>query len=163
MSPFKQILNTIADQSEMMGLNGFAMVLVTYMVLSWLICVVAAFCKVKEVQLYVGMIAMGLTLVVALTLGGLCRNFYPQLAASFTPSGLFLFSALVGILVCSVPAVQYFWQVPYWKGLFCVLGGVMILSVVYITFQVLAHPVEQLPARLAVPLFEKGAPGLSLR
>lgn len=163
MSPFNQILHTLASQSEIFGMDGIAVELVTYLILSWLICVIAAYLKVKEVQLYVGMIAMGLTLVVALSLGGLCRNLYPELAASFTPSGLFLFSGLVGILVCSAPVIQYFWQVPYWKGLTCVLGGIVILAALYITFQVLAHPMEQLPARLAVPLFQKGGPGLLLR
>jgi hypothetical protein len=142
-----------------MGLDGFGTILILYFVLSWLVCVAAAFAKVKEVKYYVGLISMGVTLLVALVLGGLCRNFYPDLAASFTPGGLFLFSLLVGLLVCSVPLIQYFWDVSYLHAVACVVGGIIILSVAQLAFQLIAHPVEQLPARLSVPLFQDHQPG----
>ncbi|WFB37410.1 hypothetical protein P3T73_06510 [Kiritimatiellota bacterium B12222] len=158
MNSFNQILTSLSDQSEMLSLDGFVWVVLFYLVLSWLVCVSGAFLKVRETQFYVGLVSMGLTLVVALMLGGLCRNFLPELAASFTPSGLFIFSIMVGLLVCSVPLIQFFWNISYWRGLACVLCGVGVLATGLVAFQMFAHPVEQLPARLAIPLFQKDAP-----
>jgi hypothetical protein len=159
MSTLSQLIETLSAQGQRMGLDGFGTILVLYFILSWLVCVAGAFAKVKEVQFYVGLISMGVTLLVALVIGGLCRNFSPDLAASFTPGGLFLFSLVVGLLVCSVPLIQYFWDISYWHGLACVVGGICIMAAGLLVFQLLAHPVDQLPARLSVPLFQDHQPG----
>ncbi|MGA0333890.1 MAG: hypothetical protein ACO3N7_03795 [Kiritimatiellia bacterium] len=160
MNTFQSTLSFFGGESLVFKLDGFAMVVMAYLLLSWLICVVAAFFKVKEVQYYVGLISMGLTLLVALVLGGLCRNFLPELAAFFTPSGLFLFGALAGLLVCAVPVIQYFWDISYWHSLACVVGGILILAGAIVVFQIMAHPGEITPARFAVPLFQNGTSGL---
>lgn len=160
MTSLNQILSSFSGQGEILTLDGFAVVLMVYLIVSWLVCVVAAFFQVREVKYYVGLISMGLTLLTALLLGGLCRNLLPGLASSFTPGGLFLFSALIGLLVCSVPVVQYFWSISYWRGLACVVGGIFILAGAVLLFQVLAHPNDSIPARLSVPLFQKSGPGM---
>ena len=162
MNSLNYILNIFSGQGQILSLDGFALVLIGYLLLSWFVCVAAAFLKVKEVQYYIGLISMGLTLMIALVLGGLFRNFLPDLANSFTPGGLFLLSSVVGILVCSVPVIQYSWNISFWRGLACVVVGICVLFGAVILFQVLAHPNEPIPARLSVPLFQKGGPGLSL-
>ena len=155
-----QLLSFLDGSGFSFELDGFAMVLIAYLLLSWLVCVVAAFCNVKEVQYYVGLISMGITLLASLLLGGLCRNFLPDLASSFTPGGLFFFGAVAGLLVFSAPMIQYFWEISYWHSLACVVGGVVILVGVYFIFQILANPGEITAARFAVPLFQKGIPDL---
>jgi len=150
------LFQTLTDQGIAAGFDSFSSVLILYLLMSWMICIAAAFCKVKEVTYSAGLIAMGLSLMVAFVIGGLFRNYYPDLAASFTPAGLFSFSLLVGLLVCCVPLVQFFWDISYWRGMACVVGGIAILLVAYVGFQVIVRPPEQLPARLSVPLFQDG-------
>lgn len=156
MNSFNQILSIFSGQGPALRLDGFALVLVVYLLLSWLVCVMAAFLKVKEVQYYVGLIAMGLTILMALVLGGLCRNLLPDLASSLTPGGLFLFGAVVGVLVCSVPVIQYSWNVSYSRGLACVVCGILLLVGVVVVFQILTDPSESIQARFSGPLFPKG-------
>ncbi len=155
MASFNDILNSFSGQGQALSLDGFALVLVVYLILSWLICIMAAFLKVKEVRYYVGLVSMGLTILMALVLGGLCRNFLPDLAASFTPRGLFLFGALAGVLVCSVPVIQYFWNISYSRGLACVVCGVLVLAGAVFVIQLLADNNEPIRAKLSSPWLQK--------
>ncbi|MDF3128506.1 hypothetical protein P0Y35_04800 [Kiritimatiellaeota bacterium B1221] len=156
MNALNDILNSFSGDGQALSLDGFALVLVVYLVLSWLICIMAAFLKVKEVRYYVGLVSMGLTILMALVLGGLCRNFLPDLAASFTPRGLFLFGAFAGVLVCSVPVIQYFWNVSYSRGLACVVCGVLVLVGAVLVVQLLADSNEPIRARLSAPWMKNG-------
>lgn len=144
-------------------LSGFTGVLAIAGVLclfSWLICVAAAFCKVKDVQFTVGFLATGTAMLIAFLLTGLCRTFLPEVASSFTPSGLFLIAAVASSLVCSVPLIQYFWNLSYCRGLAIVGGAVGILVASLVMFHLMLHPAETLPARLSIPLFQENQPGL---
>jgi len=160
MTSFNQIINSFTNQSAILSLDGFALVLMLYLFLSWLVCVAAAFLKVKDVRYYVGLISMGATLLLALLLGGISKDVFPALAATLTPGGLFLFSALVGVLVCSAPVLQFIWDISYWRGVACILGAIVILAGALIAFHFLANPSEPLQARLSVPLFHKGGASL---
>lgn len=128
--------------------------LAMYFLAGWLITFAAAFCKVREPRYTVGLLSLGMTLILSLVLSGLCRHFFPDLALSFTPGGLLLFSALIGLLVFSVPLLQVFWRTHYFQGAASMIGGLVLFLLLFVAFQMLSHPIDTLPARLAFPLFE---------
>ena len=134
--------------------GSVGMVLVLYFICSWLICFTAAFCKVRSPRYYVGLLCLGMSILVSLLLAGICRYYLPDLAQSFTPSGLMLFCSLVGVMAFSVPLVQAFWRTGYLQGFACVMGGICLFFLMFVGFQLMTEPVENLPARFAVPLFE---------
>ena len=142
------------------GAAGLFAAIGLYVLISWLVCVSAAFFRVKEVQFSVGLISIGACMLTAFGLTGLCRTILPDVAASFTTSGLFLITAIAGAMICSVPLVQYFWNLTYSRGLFIIGGALAILMVCLVVFHLLLYPVESLPARFAVPLFQDHQPGL---
>jgi hypothetical protein len=134
--------------------GSVGVLLVLYFFGSWLICFAAAFLKVSNPRYYVALLSLGMSILVSLLLAGICRYYLPDLADSFTPSGLMLFSSLASLVVFSVPLLQAFWRVGYFQGFACMLGGILIFFSMFVGFQLLTEPVENLPARLAVPLFE---------
>jgi len=142
------------------GLAGVVLILGIYVFMSWMICVTAAFWRVREVQFGVGLLAMGVSLLGAFLLVGLCRSLMPDVAASFTPGGLFLISAVASALVLSVPLIQYFWSLSYIRGLGIVGGAVALLVSGLVVVHLFLYPVETLPARFSMPLFQDHQPGL---
>ena len=146
---------------DISGISGLLAILGLYVLLSWLVCVTAAFFKVREVHFGVGYFAMGASLLMAFLLMGLCKSLFPDLAASFTPSGLFMVSAVSGAFVCSVPLVQYYWNLSYRRGLMIICSAVGALIMTLVMLHMFFYPAESLPARFAAPLFQDHQPGLS--
>lgn len=153
-------LFTLILPEDASGVTGLLAVVGIYLFLSWLVCVAAAFCNVREVQYRVGLLAMGASMLTAFLLVGLCRTFVPDLAASFTPSGLFLLAGVSSALACSVPVVQYFWNLSYKRGLTIVGGAVAIFLMMLVGMHLLLYPAKTLPARFEIPLFQDHQPGL---
>jgi|GEM_PF-1286051 len=160
MNEVQEFTRVLFSDWSLSGSTSLALALFLYFFASWLVCFAAAFCRVRETNYYVGLLSVGLTLLVSMLLAGLCRYYVPDLANSFTPWGLLVFSSVVGVFVFSVPLIQSFWKTTYLQGLACMAGGILLFLGVMIATQVMVHPAESLPARLSVPLFEPYAPGM---
>jgi hypothetical protein len=158
MTEIKTFSDTLfADWSFSSSASGLIFVLL-YFTASWLVCVAGAFCKVRETQFYVGLLSVGMGLVVSFLLAGICRFYLPDLASSFTPWGLMIFSMLISALVFSVPLVQCFWQISYPRALMTLAGGYFLFLAVMLAVQVYMQPDVSLPARLKIPIFMDQTP-----
>lgn len=124
-----------------------------FLAASWSICFVAAFCQVRRTPMYVAMLSVGLAVLVSLIVAGLLRGYFPDLANEFTAWGLLMVSFVLTSLVFSVPLIQYFWQVGYFRGLCCLGGGFGLLLVAMLALQYTMQPVRSLPARPSIPIF----------
>lgn len=155
MNDVQSFTDTLFQTWNLNNPGSVAVAMTLYFLAGWLITLAAAFCKVREPRYYVGLLSLGLTLILSLLLSGLCRHYLPDLAKSFTPSGLMMFSSLIGLLVFSVPLLQVLWKTDYLQGAACLFGGIAIFLLLFVGFQMMTHPIESLPARLSVPLFEE--------
>ena len=126
-----------------------------FLVSSWSICFVGAFCRVKRTPMYVAMLSVGLAVLVSLILAGLTKGFFPDLANEFTPWGLLIVSFLLTSLVFSVPLVQCFWRTSYPQGFFCLAGGFGLLLLAMVTVQMTLQPVKSMSARPTIPIFSE--------
>lgn len=142
------------------GVASLMLVFGLFILLSWFLCIAGAFANVREVKFTVGVIAMGSSLFLTFVFMGLCRTLLPDLAASFTPSGLFMVCGIMGSLLCAVPLVQYFWELSYLRSFSVVAGAVAIMITGYVAINAMMYPVDTLPARLAVPLVQDHQPWL---
>ncbi len=147
------------------GLNSLGSVgvaVVFFLMAAGMICFFAAFCKVRDPKLVACLVALGGALVLTLMVSAGLRYFLPDLASSFTPTGLWLFSSLFGLFVVAVPILQALWNTSYLQGLACLAGGLFLFLLVVVGTRVFMTPDQDLPARiksLQVPLFEPHAPG----
>jgi hypothetical protein len=154
MEETRQFIAQVLSAWSLDSAGSVGLMLFLYFLASWLICFAAAFCKVREPRYYVGLLSMGFTMLVSLLLAGLCRYYLPDLAQSFSSSGLMLFSSLVGILVLGVPVIQAFWKTGYLQGFFCIFGGFVLFFMLMVGIQLMTESAETLPARLKTPLFQ---------
>ena len=143
------------------GSSSLVIVVLLYLLASWMVCFAAAFCKVRETKYYVGLISVGMTLLVAMLLAGICRFYLPDLAKSFSPWGLMVVCTLIGIFTFAVPLIQSFWRTTYFQGFACIMGGILIFLGVMMGIQSVLNPGRNPAARLTAPLFEDYQPDFS--
>jgi hypothetical protein len=135
---------------ELTGWGDVVGLLLLVLFCSWLICVSAAFCKVERVQLTVGLLAIGISMVAGVLLSAFVKTTLPEVALSLTPEGLFLLTTAAGALVCSVPLVQLTWHISYSRGVMVLCGAVVIFFASLATYHSLLHSPRTLPERLSI-------------
>lgn len=161
MTEVQTFTETLFSNWSLSGGSSLALVVVLYLVASWMVCFAAAFCKVRETHYYVGLVSVGMTLLVAMLLGGLCRYYLPDLAKSFSPWGLLVACTIIGIFTFAVPLIQSFWKTTYFQGFACIMGGILIFLGVMLTVHVMMNPRQNPAARLTAPLFQDYQPDFS--
>lgn len=123
-----------------------------FLVSSWSIAFVGAFCQVRRTPLYVAMLAVGMGMLMSLLVAGLVHGHLPEIANEFTPWGLLIISFVLTSFVFSIPLVQALWHTSYFQGFCCVAGGYFFLLCVMLAIQMSAQPVKSLPARPTIPI-----------
>lgn len=134
------------------GVFGLLGALGLYVLISWFVCVSAAFFKVERVHVSVGLLAIAASIISGTFLAVVCKSFLPEVASTFTPQGLFLITAAAGALVCSVPLVQYSWHISYSRSVMVMCGAVVIFISSLALFQTLLRAPEPLRDRLSVQI-----------
>ncbi len=124
-----------------------------FLVASWSIAFVGAFCQVRRTPLYVAMLSVGMGMLMSLLLAGLVHGHLPEIANEFTPWGLLITSFVLTSFVFSIPLVQALWHTSYFQGFCCVAGGYFLIVIVMLAIQMSAQPVKSLPARPTIPIF----------
>lgn len=124
-----------------------------FLVASWSIAFVGAFCQVRRTPLYVAMLSVGMGMLMSLLLAGLVHGHLPEIANEFTPWGLLITSFVLTSFVFSIPLVQALWHTSYFQGFCCVAGGYFLIISVMLAIQMSAQPVKSLPARPTIPIF----------
>lgn len=161
MQETSSILNLFAQSWGLDSLGSVGVAIILYLIAAGMICFFAAFCKVREPKLVSCMLALGGGFLLTLLVSGGIRSMLPDLASSFTPTGLWLFSSLFGLFVVAVPVIQALWNTSYLQGLACVAGGLFLFLLLVVETRVFMAPDQDLPARiksLQVPLFESNNP-----
>jgi len=124
-----------------------------FLISSWSIAFVGAFCQVRRTPMYVAMLAVGMGILMSLLLAGLVHGNFPEIANEFTPWGLLITSFVLTSFVFSIPLVQALWHTSYFQGFCCVAGGYFLIICVMLAVQMSAQPVKSLPARPTIPIF----------
>jgi hypothetical protein len=128
--------------------------LAVFLISSWSIAFVGAFCRVRRTPLYVAMLSVGMGMLMSLLLAGLVHGHFPEIANEFTPWGLLIISFVLTSFVFSIPLVQALWHTSYFQGFCCVAGGYFLIICVMLAIQMSAQPVKSLPARPTIPIFQ---------
>jgi len=161
MQESSSIFTLFAQTWGLDSLGSVGIAVIFYLLAAGLICFFAAFCKVREPKIVACLLALAGALVLTLLISGGLRFFLPDLASSFTPTGLWLFSSLFGLFVVAVPVLQAMWNTSYLQGLACMVGGLFLFLLLVVGTRVFMTPDQDLPARirsLQVPLFEPHTP-----
>lgn len=136
--------------------GGMVMVFIgMFLVSSWSIAFVGAFCQVQRTPMYVAMLAVGAGMLISLLIAGLVDAHFPEIANEFTPWGLWITMFLLTSCVFSIPLVQALWHTTYFQGFCCVAGGYFLIISVMMAVQMSAQPVKSLPARPTIPIFQR--------